>query len=69
VLKEIMENVSFDILNKKIIDLANAVEEIKIQINLLKNNSLNIYDSELREELNEWDKLSTQTLENFESKI
>ncbi|HIG94185.1 MAG: hypothetical protein QT05_C0036G0003 [archaeon GW2011_AR13] len=64
-----MENVSFDILNKKIIDLANAVEEIKIQINLLKNNSLNIYDSELREELNEWDKLSTQTLENFESKI
>ena len=64
-----MENVSFDILNKKIIDLANAIEDIKIQINLLKNNSLNIYDSELREELNEWDKLSTQTLENFESKI
>ncbi|HLD54797.1 MAG TPA: hypothetical protein VJB35_00915 [Candidatus Nanoarchaeia archaeon] len=64
-----MENVSFDILNKKIIDLANAIEDIKIQINLLKNNPLNIYDSELREELNEWDKLSTQTLENFESKI
>ena len=64
-----MENVSFDILNKKIINLANAIEDIKIQINLLKNNPLNIYDSELREELNEWDKLSTQTLENFESKI
>jgi len=57
-----MENVSFDILNKKIIDLANAVKSMQVQIDALKK-SEEIF---LREEMNAWDNLSKKTFSDFE---
>jgi hypothetical protein len=65
-----MENVNLEMINERLIELANAVKSIQIQIGLSSKNvvSGDFGGFESQEELDAWNQASEETFKNFVDK-